>query len=248
MPSTTIGALPKRIAHCPIVGAVGEIRFIADIPDDALFGQLYPAFKKDYPNVVRLPIMDLPPAVRGTSDLMFAAQHLLKGEAYNIQIGPRVFNVSITPPYQGWGKFGAKITSAFDRFFATISPSTIERVSLRYTDFFGGDILPKTRIHLGLNGATLLGPETQVRTLISRDGYQHILQFTNAVERAGEEGQSSVKGTAIDVDSLSTNVPLEFASEQGKRNELMDNLHLSGKRLFFETLSQDFLNALGPEY
>jgi len=56
--------IPKKIDPCPIVEAIVEIRFDSNLPGDAIFGVIYNQFKEDYPKFTKLPILQLPEAIR----------------------------------------------------------------------------------------------------------------------------------------------------------------------------------------
>jgi uncharacterized protein (TIGR04255 family) len=68
--------LPKKISPCPIVEAIIEIRFDASLPGDAIFGIIYNMLKDEYTNLEKLPILELPDAIRTTDPNLMYSPHL----------------------------------------------------------------------------------------------------------------------------------------------------------------------------
>ena len=64
--------LPKALDPSPIKEAVVEIRFETPLPSEAVFGVVYNAIHDGYPELEKLPILQVPEAVRAADpNLMF---------------------------------------------------------------------------------------------------------------------------------------------------------------------------------
>ena len=89
--------LPKKISPCPILEAIIEIRFSTTLPEDAseaFFGLVYQEISDEYPGIERLPILQLPEAVRNMDDsLKYQPYYRLKGDKFLINLSPRVFGL-----------------------------------------------------------------------------------------------------------------------------------------------------------
>lgn len=89
--------LPRKISPCPIVDAVSEIRFETNIDNSAVFGIIYNVLRKDFQNVEKLDILQLPEHIRDNDEkLKFKPHYALvdKDKFYRVSIGPRVLSVS----------------------------------------------------------------------------------------------------------------------------------------------------------
>ena len=101
--------LPKKIAPCPIVEAILEIRFNSSLPEDAIFGVLYNQFKDEYPKFEQLPILQLPAAVRSQDpNLRYSQHYKTMQDHFVLQVGPRSFSISNVETYVGWETFSKK--------------------------------------------------------------------------------------------------------------------------------------------
>ena len=59
--------LPKEISPCPIIDTVIEIRFESTMPKEAkeaIFGIIFNEFNDRYPSLEKLPILQIPEAIR----------------------------------------------------------------------------------------------------------------------------------------------------------------------------------------
>jgi len=57
-------SIPKKITPCPIIDSTIELRFQTSVEPGAVFGIVYNAFKKEYPNVEKMPILNVPEQIR----------------------------------------------------------------------------------------------------------------------------------------------------------------------------------------
>ena len=67
--------IPKKITPCPILEAIVEIRFEPEEPDDAIFGIIYNQFKKSFPEIEKLPILQIPDQFRSKDPNLIYKPH-----------------------------------------------------------------------------------------------------------------------------------------------------------------------------
>lgn len=134
--------LPLKISPCPIVEAVVEIRFVSTESWRNMPGMLHPRIRSHYPESKELPLASMPDDMR-TKDPSFTWEPLLQygGSAFSIQFGPRVISLITRPHhYPGWSCFEEELAWVFEQLEASGIISEIERIGLRYVDFFENDV------------------------------------------------------------------------------------------------------------
>ncbi len=237
--------LPTSIQPCPVVEALLEIRFTANIPDEAVFGVLYPDLSGEFPKVESLPVLQLPPQIRDVNpELRFQATHRLRAEKYVVSLGPKVFGVAILNPYPGWTEFRRKLVSTTQVLIQKALIKQAHRFGLRYISVFDGDVTRRLTVETKLGNTRVEGRETFFRTLLERDSSEVLLQVAKdqTVKRPPD---FSKNGTMIDIDvsRASSDRPTLHDIET-----FIDAAHLTAKTLFYELLNPDFLKELKPVY
>ena len=232
--------LPKKIEPCPIIDALVEIRFLTEIPSDAVFGLFYSKLKNNFDEVKKLPIMELPDQVR-TNDpnLKYKPHYKLIGNNFVSQIGPKVLSISSYPEYIGWNKFSKKINSILDLVHDTEVIKEIERVGIRYINFFEMSIFNYLDLKFLLGNKEINYKNTVFRTELEQDEFISTLQIANNIKN------NRKTGSIIDIDTFKKKGLNDFFNN---KETIIDNGHLKEKELFFKLLNNDFLKTLNPKY
>lgn len=225
--------VPKKITPCPIVEAVVEIRF-QPVEPDAVFGILYKEFQAEFPNLEKLAILQIPPPIRTRDpDLQFSPHYKLRKENLLLQIGPSTFSVVSEADYIGWTQFSKYLNTAFQTLASAEVASSLVRLGMRYINFFEGDIFPDLKLTLGIGEDGLDTTSTTLRTCVKKDKFSAAVVLASGVKR----GESSVVGSAIDIDVALDNIPPDFFGNCG---ELLNQAHEMEKRLFFSLFKEPF--------
>src|SRR5262249_31158044 len=133
--------LPVRINPCPIVESIFEIRFNSTVPWEILPGLLYAQIRERYPTEKKLPLADVPEALRKDADLANLPMMQFPGEKFVVQIGPRVVGLATTPnEYPGWLAIEPELEWLIARLKAAEIVAETERLGVRYIDFFSGNL------------------------------------------------------------------------------------------------------------
>ena len=240
--------LPDKIKKCPITESVFEIRYTSEMPVDAIFGILYAAIKDIFTkDPTPLPILQLPEKIR-VQDPNFKYQpcHKLEKDNFILSIGPRVLTFSNQSPYTGWNEWSKFFYEVISNIQKSKVINKIERLGLRYINFFEGNIFEKTKIEIKIDKNILKEESTNLRTEIIQNDIVQILNIGNSVNI--KCGNSSKIGSIIDIDCLyNFKDPFDFTNGQSYR-DIIEKLHAKEKELFFTLLKEAFLKELIPIY
>jgi uncharacterized protein (TIGR04255 family) len=232
--------LPKVINPCPILDAIFEIRFTTKTHPSAVFGMMYNVLKEDFSNVENLPILQLPEAVR-TNDpnFKFKPHYKVSNNKFVTQIGPEVLTISSFPNYAGWEEFSKQIFSILDKVKNIEIIDSVERIGIRYINFFDHDIFNNIELKVSLGKDDIDYKNTIIRTEIEQDTFKSSLQVAN------NANHNKKLGSIIDIDTFTTNNLQNFFDQ---KEDLISEGHLKEKELFFSLLKEDFLKSFNPTY
>lgn len=232
--------LPKKISPCPIIDALLEIRFIPNINQNAVFGLIYNALQKDFPTVENLPILQIPEPIRNIDpNLKFKPHYKISNEEFVVQIGPDVMSIASFPQYTGWNKFSTVISEVLNRIEVTTVVKSVNRVGIRYINFFDDNIFDKINLNVQINNFLIEYRSTVIKTEILQDEYISTLQIANSVSIAEKVG------SIIDID---TSINIQIDDFFRNMENIINQGHQFEKELFFSLLKDDFLESLNPEY
>lgn len=236
--------IPSKVEKCPLIDAVVEIRFTSKLFPSAVFGIIYNEFKNDYPNVEKLPILQIPDQLREIDpNFKFKPHYKLFNEKFIVQIGSDVISISSTIPYVGWEEYSNYIFSFYERLFKIELNLTIIRLGVRYVNFFENDIFEKVNLSLSIGEFKHEYKNTHIRTEISENGFSNIVQIANNAKQI--INGKTIQGSVIDIDTFKdysdNSFIIDFRIEVSKA-------HTVEKKLFFSLLKEDFILTLKPIY
>lgn len=232
--------LPKSIEKCPIVDSLVEIRFKSNINHNAIFGIIYNSLRSDFQKVENLPILQIPEAIRTTDpNLKHKPLYRISNDEYVVQIGVDLLAIGAYPKYVGWDKFSKTIFDILDRVEKLNIIGEVDRLAIRYINFFEENIFKNIKLEISLTGSSIVNQKSVFRTEINHGNINSVLQISN-------EAQSNNQfGSIIDIDCSRT-IGLQNFFE--KKEELINEIHLIEKDLFFNLISDDYLDKLIPNY
>lgn len=232
--------LPRNINPCPIVDSLIEVRFSSKINANAVFGLIYGVLQKDFQKVETLPILQLPDLVRANDpNLKYKPHYKISNDQIVIQIGPDVISISSYPKYLGWESFSKIIFDVITKVERVEIINSIERIGIRYINFFEINIFEKINLKVCIGNDNILNKNTVVRTEIEQGEYSSTLQIADKAFINGK------LGSILDIDTFATNNLESFFSN---KIEQINIGHLKEKELFFSLLKPDFLDSLNPTY
>lgn len=238
--------LPNKIENCPIKESVLELRFASEYPVDAIFGILYAQIKDFFDKeVVSLPVLQLPESVRAQDpNLKYQAYHQVSKDNIILKIGPRVLTFVNSSPYEGWGKWSNLFYDVLEKIMETDVINRVERVGLRYINFFNDNIFDKVKCKINLINTEINTESTNLRTEIIDNNYIMVVQIGNSVDF--QINNKILKGSIIDIDCL-YNPESNIVSFEKYKN-IIEEAHNKEKELFFSLLNDSFLGDLNPKY
>lgn len=237
--------LPKKIYPCPIVEAIVEIRFDSALPGEAIFGVIYNQFKDDYPNYTKLPILQLPEAIRSQDpNLIFKPHYKMQKDNFLLQIGPKVFSIVNINEYCGWDCFYKNILKAFGTISESNIVEKVVRFGFRYVNIFEGlDIFEKSNFKAVLNDEPYKNAKADISIELSSGDYIHKFKIINHAKVIVEN--KSLEGSVIDIDISNEKQTDMFFKNM---NEIIETCHIEEKKIFFGLLKPSYINSLNPEY
>lgn len=235
--------LPVRISPCPIREAIIEIRFETDILPSELFEVVVKALDNlGYSNSIELPISLIPNEIRSQiNDFRYQPYHKVYGNGFLYQIGPQMLSISTVGDYPGWSNFKFEVQRVFTIINKLNIIKNITRLGLRYISVFDWNILPELNVNIQLGGTDLQYLPTTISTHLQIEDSNATLRVNNTFFNV----QTSKPATLVDIDVEHTK---ELESFFDTYFSLLDTMHSVEKTIFFELLSDEFIETLHPEY
>ncbi len=243
--------IPIRLKKEPLIEAVWEVRFTVAKPSAAelLPGLIYQFLHERYPNTVRLPVADIPAPIQETDPrLRYMPKIRLEGGNQCVQIGEHVLSLSCRRPYSGWSNFASDIRNLINVADGTKLIERLERFSLKYIDLIELEQPPDLsclNMTLKLGGKEISALPVQLKTEIREDSLIHIVQIISPAEVIIPGDPQKHVGVLLDIDSI--NVFQEKGTWQ-EVDALLEEVHSSSKRMFFNLLTNETIEKLEPEY
>lgn len=252
MPKTT---LPSELSDVPIISAVFEIRFGADVTvplGDLLPGLLFTDLSSRYPSLESMPFADVPRALRSqTPDYQYQAIRRLSGQTGAVMFADQSMVVEVIRPYPGWRVFSNQIMevlASLKKYQQLLG--TIRRCSLRYINVLSqekfGDGLTPLKVALKIADFDLAASGMQLRVEIPHDtDLLSVLSLVTSAQAGllGQNPDPSLYGLVVDVDTMRRNPPRFWENYPG----ILEKVHETGKTVFFSVLTEHTLTLLGPK-
>jgi len=236
----------------PLIDAVFEVRFSGAFRAGSLLpGMLFAGLdgdKKSEP----LPFSQIPQAMRDAdANLRYAPLNRIDWGNYFVNVGDRSVSVSSKYPYAGWKDFKPAIIKVMGVLKNANVIKSIERYSVKYID-----LLPSTdlreqvsfiNLDVTLAGHSLVGEAFQIRLEIPKDRFLHAVQVAASATVTLYTGESR-QGLIVDVDTIAKQEGVAFEDFFSGLGDKLDAIHHENKKVFFDCLKPQTLEALGPEY
>jgi uncharacterized protein (TIGR04255 family) len=236
--------IPKKITPCPLVDSTIELRFRTSVEPGAVFGIVYNAFRNEYPKVEKMPILNIPEQIRLVDpNMVYQPWYRLGNGGLVLSVGPRLVALGKAGEYPGWTLFSDRVHHVVETVHGLGIADQVERVGLRYINFFDFDIFDKIKLHVAISDMPVTGNQTLVRFTIPGRRFNSRLHVTN--EASVIVGGSNRTGSIIDIDTaLETDITDFFKNS----TSIIEEGHNEEKEAFFNLPNDDFLQTLSPEY
>lgn len=232
--------IPIKITPDPIRDSVVEIRFKSEVPNEAIFGKLFNLLNKEFPSFENIAIPEN--IKKQVIELKHVAIGRLQNDNFSIGIGNNVVAFNCVDGYKGWEQYFAMIKSNLLKIKETGIINEIERIGIRFTNFFEGvdDISSNLTLRIDFEGKEDYKTEqTTFRTELLKDEFHYILMVANNAK------MGTISGSVLDIDTSISELPNVIDEELFK---IIDKGRQEEKILFFKLLKPDFLEQFNPEY
>lgn len=238
--------MPKYLDNSPLYSVILEIRFSSDVPDEAVSGLVYSKLLSDNEDIqsMALPASQLPlPLRQQDPNLKYAPTQRFILADQTINVGSNVLSLEANngvkkKTYPGWETF----KSQFDNLLTKLSfMSEIERVGLRYVNFFKEDNL-LSELNVNLNtGWESKGIEDKSTIIFSVERGLIKSKVTIASDAKIQDESGLKEGQIIDIDTYSeAKIPLEDVSSR------IEEAHTLTKEMFYSLPKQSLLDKMSP--
>ncbi len=238
--------LPVEINPCPIVDAIVEFRYSTNIPKDAILGLLYNNLVSHFNEFNKLPITQLPDQIiQNDPGLAFKPYYEFKKDNLSLKVGPAVINFSNNEPYIGWEKFFPFIKENVIKIIETDIIKSIDRVGIRYINFFEANLFGNINLEVNLNNTNLNEEDTSLRIEKKEEKIRTVFHFANNIDV--EINKKMKHGSIVDIDCIFREKPIE-ENYVDSFVKIINNGHKKEKEIFFSLLKEEFLNKYKPKY
>lgn len=243
--------LPKKLNADPIIDAVIEIRVKASQPLGSLMpGVLLKANDVGFVQSQQLPAFNIPEQIRKNDpNLMY--QPLIKIElkdGFSLLVGDQVLALVSPIPYIGGDKFKHKALQVIEILLDLSVVESVQRVSIKYTDFLEASSLQELDIYLNLDfklGSTHT-PEVNGYDLNFHITNQNVLHLIRLV--ALTRLDKNQEGMILDIDTIKQINSSDIPEFKESLFEILNEIHTKSKAKFFSLLTKRALDKLEAEY
>jgi len=240
--------LPVKLGKVSIIDVITEFRFSNKKNIEDIFMDMYSSLKVEGYSYKKLPIMELPLAIReGDKNLKYNPYYQLTKDAMNINIGPSVISFSVKGYYSGWDDYKSLILDNMNKFNHLLLDWGLERSSMRYINFFENDkIFDNLNININIDDnlcGMVAASSTSIyaNEFVCKDNITLKMQIAENIEIQKEDSTEKEIGSMIDIDSFSYDIKKSV-------DDIIEELHSKVKIVFFNLLKDDFLKSLKPNY
>ena len=239
---------PTKLQPIPIVSAVVELKFSSIVPSEAVFGMLYAKLSDTFPNITKLPILQMPLEIREKEpNLMYLPNYELYNDdnIIKISIGPKVLAVIFNKhenEYPGWTLYLQKeVQNIFKKAFETGIIGDIHRIGIRYTDFFEDNIFEHINLSVKQETNNIAKNEKiQLTRQVCEGLFIHQINISN---NAGLKifDEQIATGSIIDIDTY-----IEHPSREDFHSNyvrIIQDAHELNKEHFFKMLDEEYING-----
>lgn len=250
-----IDRLPTKLAAEPLLEAVCEVRFTSRLTASAVLpGVLFAGLSSEATPVKlhTLPAAEIPRDVRHQVDdaLRFAPLVGLEWNGYRVSIGDASLSVSRAASYPGWTEFKRVITQVFELAAKSQVMDTVDRYSVKYVDLITTALQARANgldLDLRLGLIHLNKQVTNVRIEVHDAPFVHVLQALTSAAVQQNGGPVRI-GSLTDVDTICILAGESMGDFLQQLPGRLEDAHTRNKKMFFECLTEETLQSLGPQY
>lgn len=249
----TADKLPKKLQKEPLVDAVFEVRFSPSVPaSNVLTGLFFAELSADDRRIERLPASEIPSQMRELNEhLRYQPLLRLHWGSFLVLVGDANLGLACKLPYPGWRAFKPKILEMTKVLATANIVAKLDRYSLKYVDVIDGkDIseqIGRVNLQLKLGKHTLRSEPFNVGVEVARDDFVHLVKIAASVTASRLDGKTQ-NGVLVEVDSIRNKATSDLSMFEQELPDLLEAIHASNKRMFFDCLRKSTIEYLEPIY
>jgi uncharacterized protein (TIGR04255 family) len=159
---------------------------------------------------------------------------------YLVQLGVGVLSIS-SDGYNGWKEFYQESEFIFKSFFKLKLISKVNRIGLRYVNFFDFNIFDKLTITLKSKHQSIHEQNSELKTSCLYNSYSNNIRVSNNTKLT--INQDELVGSIIDMDTVNTG-----SSEINDFLNEVNKMHNTEKKVFFSLLDDKYIETLNPKW
>jgi uncharacterized protein (TIGR04255 family) len=244
--------LPSKLSNEPLIDVAFEMRFKSDLQASSFVPGLLLAKLGERAagaRLERMPAAEMPLQLRASDpNLRYLPLVKITLGNYAVMVSDYSVVISCIMPYVGWEAYKLFIKETVTLLSTASLFGELERHSLKYVDLIEAkllaDQLKLVNLELSIAGHEVKQEATHVRVEIPENGHIKVLQILTDSALVNDPGRS---GTIIDVDVIRT-ISFDVQQYLANLDSLLEEIHDINKRAFFNCLTKEALESLGPEY
>jgi uncharacterized protein (TIGR04255 family) len=170
------------------------------------------------------------------------------GEGEDVFIGDAILRVRIGGPYPGWEGMLARVDALLDVLEQSKVARAVERISLKFVNLLR-DVparqLEALRVDLRVNGETAAETGMHLRMEMRDEHYVRVVEIQPGAAGDMLAADRSAHGLVLALECRRDLVGEEFWKN---RRDTLENLHFELRALFFQLLTREAMEKLGPIY
>lgn len=237
-------ALPIEISPNPLISAAVELRFESDLKAEKLLPIFFPILSQEFPNLIS---NDLPRDIKKETPFQYASDYVFSNDQYSVGVGQNVIVFENVSGYALWSNYFPVIQKNLSKVFSGGFQYKFTRFGIRYISVLNGYNKINGTVKLNIDIPNVSGYQLSkqtYRTLLSKDLYTLQLQISE--DAIAKKTTSEKKGLYIDIDISRINA-LPTKADKELFN-IIDEMHLLEKELFYSLLTPEQLELLKPRY
>ena len=234
--------IPKKINPTLAQQVIFEIRFNSDFALEEIFAATTKEFKKSFPNIIHLPVLNVPFEIRNADPNFNYQPHyqLTNNTGLIIQVAPMGLSLVHTN-YIEWNDFKESIKTLLKNLEPLLKQVVIVRHSLRYINKIDDlNILKLINLDISINNGDIEFDKFLVRASNKIGDINYTINISNEAN-FGNNATSSV----VDIDVIRICDRDSFFDDEMLH---IEKLHEFVKDTFFSLLKKEYLDSLNPEY
>lgn len=239
--------LPKKINSSFIKDAIVEIKYSSKLPFEVLVGYFFQSIDDtfNYSNRVINPNVE-----SNFQNINFSVniQHFFYNDKIKFQLQPYSIVFNCLNGYILWDEYRSQINNVINQITKIEEIDFFNRVGVRYiSEFEMVDFKDVLKFSFSFNQPSISSNSFSFKSEFEIDNGFVIFQIHNKLRLIPKTENSELFLSQIDIDVVKQNLNISRLSNN-ELLELIDDLHLREKTLFFDLLTPDFLKTLNPEY